>query len=143
MGNEQIHDLNPGITQNGLFWTTVVSADSVTVDLKAGRANLEVRDVHVKDYHDIPNALGLVEGGPRPVPATLSFRVRWNVDGDSVHFDNSDQQFRGDFLVSADPAAAQMEWSARIGQLEFQSAAIGTSASSYAELGHERNGSFY
>jgi hypothetical protein len=143
LGSEQVHDLNPGIRQNGLFWTTVVAASSVDVDLAAGTAQLTLADVHLKDYHDIPNALGLVENGPQPVPATLSFAVRWSLSGETVHFDNAGQQFRGDFRVSADPAAAQMEWSAQIGGFDFRSAPLSTSGSSYAQLGREQNGSFY
>ena len=41
------------------------------------------------------------------------------------------------------PATAQMEWSGRSGEFEFQSAELLTSVSEGAQLGTESNGSFY
>ncbi len=136
MGDAQITDFNPGITQNGLFWTAIVPADAVDVDLTAGLASLEVRDLRLKDYHDIPNAL--VGGGAQPVPAVVSFRVVWDCTS-PVEYNNAAQQFRGSFKTGQ----ARMEWSARTGDLEYQSAPLAESSSDFAELGEERNGSFY
>ena len=133
----QIHDFNPGITQNGLFWTSVVSDNHVHVDLAAGRAILEVRDLHMKDYFDIVNAL--VGGGAAPAPSVVSYRVEWNAAGAVNVFDNVAQQFRGEFRN----ASAHMAWSAHTPDYEFVSAPIATSTTDAAELGAERNGSFY
>jgi hypothetical protein len=36
--SQQIHDYNPHITPNGLFWTIPVPPDSVEVHLGAGNA---------------------------------------------------------------------------------------------------------
>ena len=49
LAGQQVHDFNPGITQNGVFWTTVVSDSDVQVDLGAGRATLQVDDIAQKD----------------------------------------------------------------------------------------------
>jgi hypothetical protein len=133
----QIHDFNPGITQAGLFWTSIVANDRVHVDLAHGAATLEVRDLHMKDYFNLENAL--VGGGEPPAPAIVSYKVVWNAFGVVHAFDNAAQQFRGEFR----DATAQMEWSAQTPDFTFVSAPLATSAAAAAELGSERNGSFY
>jgi len=137
MGGAQIHDFNPGITQSGLFWTTVAPADSVQVNLNAGTATLELDLEHMKDFFNLENAL--VGGGARPNPAIVSFKVQWTSVGPAIQFDNAAQSFRGTFRN----AMAQMEWTARSGDFEFESAPLATSTTDAAELGQESNGSFY
>jgi hypothetical protein len=137
MGDEQIHDFNPGITPNGLFWTVFAPCDSVQVDLKAGTASLNVRHADVQDYFTFENAF--VGGGDPPQRAVVSFKVVWEAMGDRMRFNNKAQQFRGVFRN----ASAQMEWSARSGDFVFESAPLDTSTTEAAELGWERNGSFY
>ena len=90
----------------------------------------------MKDDFDFENA---VVGGANPAPGRVSFRVEWNATGPINEIDNAAQQFRGTFRN----ASAQMEWSARSVDFDFVSAPIGTSESVAAELGVERNGSFY
>jgi hypothetical protein len=91
----------------------------------------------MKDYFDLENAI--IGSGATPVPGRVAFRVEWNATGPINEFDNAAQQFRGTFRN----ASAQMEWSARSVDFDFVSAPIGTSVSAAAELGVERNGSFY
>jgi hypothetical protein len=133
----QIHDFNPGITQNGLFWTSIVPAESVHVDLAAGVASLEVHDLHMKDYFDLDNAV--VGGGAPPVPSVVSYRVEWTAAGAVHAFDNPAQQYRGSFR----DAAAHMDWSARTVDFDFVSAPAETSTTDAAQLGSETNGAFY
>ena len=47
--------------------------------------------------------------------------------------------FAGDLVCNS----AQMGWSAAVGDYTFVSDPIATSSSSFAEIGHERNGSFF
>ena len=144
MGGAQLHDFNPGITQNGLFWSVVLPADTVDVDLDAGTATLEVHDLHVKDDYTFENSV-LHNIGRPSTPAVISFRVVWNATGGVNDFDNAVQQFRGEFRN----AAAHMEYSGRAGDFEFQSAPLADSTTVLfnnrlaAELGRESNGSFY
>jgi len=98
---------------------------------------MEVRDLHMKDYIDLENAV--IRGGPSPVPSVVSYRVEWNAIGAVNVFDNVAQQFRGEFR----DASAQMEWSARTVDFDFFSAPIGTSTTDAAEFGIESNGAFY
>jgi hypothetical protein len=114
-----------------------VRQDSVHVDLDSGRAIMEVRDLRMKDYIDLENAV--IGGGPSPVPSVVSYRVEWTAIGAVNAFDNEAQQFRGEFR----DAAAQMEWSARTVDFDFVSASIETSTTDAAEFGTESNGAFY
>jgi hypothetical protein len=47
--------------------------------------------------------------------------------------------FAGEFIHTT----AQMEWTATVGDFTFDSAPLSTSSSVFAEIGHERNGSFF
>ena len=134
----QIHDFNPGITQNGVFWTVVLPSDSVHVSPNVDAATLEVSHFAQKDYTHLENALF---GGIRAVPGRVSFKVEWNATGAPVSVNNPEQQYRA--VVRA--ASAQMEWSAQTTQFDFQSDALETSSSedAGAQLGMESNGSYY
>jgi hypothetical protein len=125
------------VTENGLFWTTIVSSDSVDVDLAAGTATLQVSDIQQKDFFDFENAI--LGNGATPRRGQLSFRVVWTAAGPAADFDNAAQQFRGTFS----PAIAQMEWSGSSGDYEFTSAPLAESITEAAQLGAETNGSFY
>ena len=143
----QIVDLNPGIAPSGLFWTMAIPIESVRVvepvedddldDDFDGSASMRVRNVPVLDFHDFSNAL--FGGGPPPGPATLSFEVRWSRGGERTRITNLDQGFTGKYFRNR----AQMEWSATSGDFKYESGPAGTSSSVFAEVGHERNGSFF
>jgi hypothetical protein len=137
LGGAQIHDFNPGITQNGLFWTVILPADAVQVDLNAGTATLEVHDLHMKDYGDFENTLTGYAGPP--VPAVVSFRVEWTAIGGVNNWNNAIQKFRGEFR----DALAQMEYKIRTVDFDITSAPLADSTTVAAELGRESNGSFY
>ena len=137
----QIHDLNPGIEPDGLFWTAALPHDSVEVDLEHGFASMKATKVAIDDYGNIGNAL--LGGGPAEIPGKVSFSVEWVQSGDPFTIDNTDDPslgggFEGKFL----PSAAQMEWTARVGDLKFVSDPLVTSSSPFAEIGHEANGVF-
>jgi hypothetical protein len=137
---DQIHDLNPStFPPLGLFWTLQIPDDSVHVELGKGSATLQASDVPIFDYHDIPNAI--FGGGPPGVPGTVSFKVVWSGVQQRVNIRNADPVyggFAGEFVRNS----AQMEWTATVGDLRFASDPLGSSSSVFAEIGHERNGSF-
>ena len=135
----QVHDFNPGTEQSGLFWTTVLSGDSVQVDLDAGTATLQVDDLAQKDFHDFENAI--LRDGPTPRMGQVSFKVQWNVGAGVEQFDRPDLKFRGGFRLGE--LGAQMEWSGRVGDFTFQSGPLAESASVLAAIGSESNGSYY
>lgn len=141
----QIHDLNPtAFPATGLFWTIEAPDTDVRVNPGKGRAVLEVEDAPILDYGKIENAL--FPSGPAPdpppIPGTVSFRVVWSGVHERVNIRNTDPiygGYAGEFVRNA----AQMEWTATVGDYRFVSAPLATSSSSFAELGHERNGSFF
>lgn len=101
---------------------------------------MEASNVPILDYGDIGNAL--FGGGPPAIPGTVSFKVVWTGVGQRVNIKNTDPVyggFAGEFIRNT----AQMEFSATVGNLTLVSDPIATSSSSFAEIGHERNGSFF
>jgi hypothetical protein len=159
LGGAQIHDLNPSaFPPVGLFWTIEIPDDDaeeqegdheksgegwgggVKVDLGRGSASMRVSNAPIIDYGDFSNAL--FGGGPPPVPGSVSFNVVWNANGQRVNIMNTDPVyggFEGEFIRGS----AQMEWTAKVGNYTFVSDALTTSSSSFAEIGRERNGSFF
>jgi len=155
---KQIHDLNPSaFPPVGLFWTIEIPDDDsgeqegdhqdsgegpgggVEVELGRGSASMRVSNAPILDYGTLQNAL--FGGGPSPIPGSVSFKVVWSGD-QRVNIKNTDPVyggFEGEFIRGS----AQMEWTARVGNYTFASDALATSSSSFAEIGRERNGSFF
>jgi hypothetical protein len=84
--------------------------------------------MHMKDFHDLENAI--LGNGEVPTPAVVSFTVRWTATGGVTHFDNPGQQYRGDMRA----ATAQMEWTARSGIYEYTSAPLAASTTDAAQM---------
>ena len=146
LGGAQIHDLNPGIEPDGLFWTLALPDDSVTVNLSNGFASMAVTNLAIEDYHDFGNSFG--GGGPGipgpSVPAQVSFTVVWSGVTSRANVKNTDSPSNGGgFAAELVRNVAYMEWSATVGDLQYVSDPLATSASVFAEIGHERNGSFF
>jgi hypothetical protein len=136
-GSPQIHDFNPGILENGLFWVVKIPDSSVSVNVGAGRARMRVTDLEVEDYGDLCNAL---LDGPS-VDADVSFDVVWSdpTGRSQLRNDAPDQQFTASLLTTN----ATVEWSAEIRGFRFESDPANTSTVVYAEVGEERNGVFF
>lgn len=133
----QITDFNPGVRQNGLFWTVVTDDRNVTVDPIAGTATLSGRNLHMKDYHDFENSL--LNNGESPTPSVVSFTVTWTATGVASSFTDPDHRYRGNLR----PATAQMDWTARSDPFEYTSASLESSTTDLAWLGTESNGSYF
>jgi len=138
----QIHDLNPStFPPVGLFWTIQLPDDSVEIQPGKGSASLEASDVPILDYGNVLNAL-FNGHNPPPVPGTISFRVVWSGVNQRVNIRNIDPTFGG-FAGEFVRNTAQIEWTATVGDLTLVSDPLATSSSAFAEIGHERNGSFF
>lgn len=121
-----------------MFWTTRLGPNNVGgVNPGAGRAVYQATNVRVLDFHQIPNAL--FGGGDPPVPGTVSFEVQWFDVDDRLNLKNPANGFAGEYVRGK----ARMAWTATVGDLQYVSDPIETSSSKFAQLGHERNGSFY
>jgi hypothetical protein len=138
----QIHDLNPStFPPTGLFWTIEIPGDGIQVNLGKGTASMEADDVPILDYVTVFNAL--FEGdNPSPTPGSVSFTVVWSGVDERVNIRNDDPVYGG-FAGTFIRNAAQMEWTATVGDFMFVSDPLETSASLFAEIGQERNGIFF
>ena len=120
-----------------MFWTVALPEDAVEVHSDDGGAEMRGRNVQLLDFGDFGNSL--FGGGNPPVPATVSFLVRWASAGERAHVVNESDGHAGQYIRTT----AQMQWSATSGDFDYVSAPIGTSSSDFAEFGKERNGVFF
>lgn len=142
----QQHDWEPGIGDNGLFWTIPIGAGMVDVDAGRGTATLRGESVKVTDYHDFFNAVG--GGGPTPVPARVDYEVRWHGGGDLVSVTDADFGFAGGFVTG--PATISFTARNEHGETTYRSdpgdqynpgPEVGGAGS--PAVGTERNGVFF
>jgi hypothetical protein len=134
--SNQIHDFNPGIAASGLFWTQSLPDGAVEVHPGSGSATMSATDLSIEDYGNVANAL---TDGPS-LEATVSFSVVWEGGGSHTKIRDQDTDFGGRYVEGT----ATMEWSGSNENGEvFQSDARSTSSALFAEVGHERNGSFF
>jgi hypothetical protein len=102
-----VHDFEPGIASNGLFWTIPIAPGWVDIDPDSGSARFAGRNVPVPDFHDFGNAVG---GGPS-VPSRVDFEVTWTRAGDPVAAGSPNDAF--DFAATLTPATAAITFTAR------------------------------
>lgn len=107
------------------------------VHLGQGRATYEVRDLSMRDYMNIPNALS----GPDAAftPGVVSFRIEWSGKTPLIQIGDPNLHFSARVRENT----AMMEWHATTGGVTFVSDPASTSHSVFAEIGHERNGVFF
>ncbi len=131
----QLHDYEPGIRPNGVFWTVPISPRSVRVDLRRGTASFKLQNYPIRDFHTFEYSL--TSGSS--LPARVSFDIEWLGPTTPFRVDKADQQFRGDFRQGRVTA----QWSSRQEGFSFQSAPAHATSSVFAAVGHERNGVFH
>jgi hypothetical protein len=135
----QLHDFNPGIEANGLFWTDEIDPGSVAVHPGKGSAVMDVRDLPSRDYHDLVNA---ITGGPF-LAGVVSFRVEWTSSSDRHHFHDPGTVPGTAFDANVVLNSAQAWWRGETSEALYVADDISTSASLFAEVGHERNGVYF
>lgn len=118
-----------------MFWTILIPPESIDVSPGAGHARMCVSDLVVGDFGTNLNSFlrGL------SVPATVAFDIMWTGVGKPQKVEDDVNRFRGTFVDSA----ATIEWSATRTDFEFVSDPAETSFSTFAVVGHERNGDFF
>jgi hypothetical protein len=136
-----VHDFNPGISSNGLFWLVQVPDDAVRIT--ENTVTVSLTNVAVVDQFQFPGGAGQ-NLGMAGVPATVSFDITYRKSGAP----------RVVQPTSADPlspfAWAGKMWMATnsgrfaVAYTDGRFAARGSFSSSgnFGELGTERNGSF-
>jgi hypothetical protein len=131
----QIHDFNPGIASNGLFWTVHVPNKRAKFDFDDATASLDVKNQDVEDYFNIVNAL---QDG-NSIPATVSYHIHWSGVNKSYSVSDTTNQFQ--LQVIEDNAT--ISWSASENGFTFVSDPADTSTTVFALIAHERNGAFF
>ena len=129
----QIHDFNPGIRPDGLFWTMPMDEKTVDVHPESGRAVYKASNLPMPDYHDFVNS---VTGGI-PVPGMVSFHVEWAPSKLKHHYRYAPHKFEAEFVETT----ATCNWSGRTQHAEFSTDT--NLPTIYAEVGHERSGVFF
>jgi hypothetical protein len=107
----------------------------VAVDFPRTTAALRATNLAVPDYGTIANALF---GPTPPVPATVSFDVRWAGGPPRTAVRNEVQGLAGEYFRTT----ATIEWSAEQAGFAFRSDPAATSTTTFAVLWQERNGVF-
>jgi hypothetical protein len=136
---QQSHDWEPGIEDSGLFWTIPIGNGAIDVDPSTGQARLRGQSVKVTDFHDFFNAVG--GGGPTPVPARVSYDVRWSGGGGSQVLRDATFGFVGEYVSG--PASITFEAMDDHGTVIYRSDAAAQSNVGQPAVGTERNGVFF
>jgi hypothetical protein len=128
------------------FWTTAIDGSDVAVQFAAGKAEMRVEDLSLGDYGNLANATG-ANFETADVPAVVSFDVVWDrpiTRRVSVPDGTLGNHYAGDYVENQ----VTVTWSGTNLATGFSfTANPGTFATSFhdggfAELGHERNGTF-
>jgi hypothetical protein len=135
VGTDQIHDFNPGIASSGLFWTTALQSKDIAVRGLSGSASMHGTDVDLDDYFTLGNAL--FGGGPQEVPATASFNVQWSGPTGGGSFSDATNDVTLKFVTTG----ATLDWTVDSGGATYVS--TGVTATPFAIVGKERNGTFF
>jgi hypothetical protein len=139
------HSYDPGISENGVFWTTPIPEGSVSAHLGAGEALLDATNIAVLDAFTIPNSFS---HAVTPVPAVIdSLRIHWSGITRTVDFSSADpdDQFAGYFLENSATieVTATTPPSDDLHGFQFVSDPASTTISHFAQIGHEQNGAFF
>ena len=146
------HSWDPGVSPSEKMWTAPISNGGVKVDLKKGKATLNVKDVFVFDAFTVPNSLDTAHPLGRVSGIINSLRMEWTTQFTKSWTDCPDG-FKGDFFegsatieVTATtptvPASTCPPNQGRNG-FRFVSNPAATSVSHFAQIGSERNGVFF
>ena len=135
-----MHDYNPHITSNGLFWTIQIPHNSVKVDLDGGHASFDLT-LETYDDHDLLSSLSKNYPAGFPQIASVTFDVEWSGILDRQFVRNEAMNFEGDFLRTG----STIEWSAfnPSSGFQFTSEPANPARLVGAVIGRERNGVFF
>jgi hypothetical protein len=108
-GQVQIHDFNPGdlpdsVLSGGVFWTSPVPQQAVSIRPGRGDAHFQVENHPIFDFFTAENAV--FRTGPPPIPSQLSVDIDWRGTGER-------QQVRESTFGGAyENATGEINWSA-------------------------------
>ena len=131
----QQNDYNPGLTEEGLFWTLLIAPESARSS--ARRAEMCLVDQFIPDMGTFQNAL---LRGPMD-PATIQIDCRWEASSNRREVDRSEEN---EYVYRFRPAEAAVEWQATGPSGTFHSILTDEPQETlYGAIGTERNGRFF
>jgi hypothetical protein len=142
-----VHDFNPGIASNGLFWLIQIPDDAVTVTDDS--VTISLSNVAVLDQTSFPNPGGL-NLGTSGHPATVSFNITYTKSGKArqVRATSDDPLSPFNWAGAVSPAMNSGTFSLAYNDGSFSASGTFSSAGpqgdqvNFGEMGRERNGSF-
>jgi len=137
--NTQIHDYDPGIVSSGpsagLFWTIAIPDDAVEADLEDAEARLQLSNLSISDYGNIPNGLFHFA---LPSPGKISLDLRWFGEVKRGTTSDPTKPFEQKYVQTK----AHISWSGQTGSDHFHTTG-GKQKVNFAQIAKERNGSFF
>jgi hypothetical protein len=94
----QEHDFEPGIADNGLFWTIPIGNGMVDAEPTSGAGRFRGQSVKVTDFHDFFTAVGF--GSATPVPGRADYDVSWAGGGPTVQARDTAYEYVGEYVTS-------------------------------------------
>jgi hypothetical protein len=136
-----LHDFNPGIGSNGLFWLLQVPDDAVKVT--GDTVTISLKNASVVDQVTFPGGAGN-NLGIAGVPATLSFDITYSKSGASrrVKPASTDPLSPFNWEGKMWDATNSGTFSLAYNDGTFSAQGSFDSAGNFGEMGSERNGSF-
>ena len=137
----QVHDFNPGITPNGVFWIVEVPDDAVKISPDGETLTIHLENVPVVDQGSFPAGTGTT-------PATVSFDITYTKSGAPRHVRPTSRDPLSPFNWAGEMWTATNSGTFSVAYNDKSFSAQGTFSSdflpagNFGEMGTERNGSF-
>ena len=137
----QVHDFNPGITPNGVFWIVQVPDDAVKISPDGETLTIHLVSVPVVDQGSFPAGTGTT-------PATVTFDITYTKSGAPRHVRPTSRDPLSPFTWAGEmwTATNSGRFSVKYDDHSFSASGNFSSdflpAGNFGEMGTERNGSF-
>jgi hypothetical protein len=138
---QQVHDFNPGISSNGLFWILQVPDEAVKIT--DDTLTISLTNASVVDQFLFPGGAGN-NLGTAGVPATVSFNITYTKSGMPRHVRPISDDPLSPFNWAGEmwEATNSGTFSLTYNDGSFSAQGSFSSAGNFGEMGMERNGAF-
>jgi hypothetical protein len=137
----QVHDFNPGITPNGVFWIVEVPDDAVKISPDGETLTIHLENVPVVDQGSFPAGTGTT-------PATVSFDIKYTKSGAPRHVRPishdplSPFNWAGEMWMATNSGTFSVVYNDKSFSAQGTFSSDFLPAGNFGEMGTERNGSF-
>jgi hypothetical protein len=131
----QLHDFNPGITPNGVFW--IVSVPDEAVGITSDSLTIRFKDVPSVDQLKFP-------GGTGTAPVTVTFEATYTKTGSPRRVRPASRDplspfnWAGEMWMATNSGTFSLSYTGG----SFSASGSFSSSGNFGEMGTERNGSF-